>query len=257
MRANDAASAAGAYADKRYKRGLRNYRLRTRWIFRCVFGPVIVAGVAFLILDGHPYTWLAGMATGAFAAAWSILRDEPPQYIQNWREGAEGERKTAKALKPLKRSGLRVLHDVQRRYGNYDHIATGRPGVFLLETKNLKGSVEVRDGVPHLHRRLDPDVDERLERIRPAGPVLAAAELGSEIERRTGYRPWVQAVVVLWSDFPQCYVEHDRCIFIHGPRLRAWIADRADQLDEATVSEITAAVEAIAAQSPARAVRSA
>ena len=69
-----------------------------------------------------------------------------PQYIQNWREGAEGERKTAKALKPLKRSGLRVLHDVQRRYGNYDHIAIARAGVFLLETKNLKGSVEVRTG---------------------------------------------------------------------------------------------------------------
>ena len=46
MRTNDAPSAAGAYADKRYKSGLHNYRLRTRWIFRCVFGPVIVAGVA-------------------------------------------------------------------------------------------------------------------------------------------------------------------------------------------------------------------
>ena len=62
---------------------------------------------------------------------------------------------------------------------------------------------------------------------------------------------------MLWSDFPQGYVEHDRCIFIHGSRLRAWIAERADQLDEATVREIAAAVEAIAAQSPARAVRSA
>jgi hypothetical protein len=145
---------------------------------------------------------------------------------------------------------------VQRRFGNYDHIAIARAGVLLLETKNLKGSVEIRDGVPHLHRRLDPDVDERLVPIRPR-VLRAAAELGGEIERRTGRRPWVQAVVVLWSDFPQGYVEHDRCIFIHGPRLRAWIADRADQLDEATVSEITEAVEAIAAEPLTRSARSA
>jgi hypothetical protein len=256
MPTNREPSIAGAYANDRFKRGLRNYRARMRWIFRCGFGPVIVAGVAFLILEGHPYSWIAGMASGAFAATWSILRDEPPQYVQNWREGAEGERKTAKVLKPLKRSGLRVLHDVQRRYGNYDHIAIGRAGVFLLETKHLKGIVEIQDGVPHMQRRLDPDVDERLDRIRPR-VLAAAAGLGSEIERRTGHRPWVQAVVVLWSDFPQGYVEHDRCIFIHGPRLRTWMTDRAAQLDQSKVTKINEAIEAIAAELEPRPTRSA
>jgi hypothetical protein len=249
MPANGARSTAGAYADQRYKRGLRNYHVKTRWLLACVFSPVIIAGTAFLILQGHPYTWVAGLATGAFGAAWFILRDEPPAYVQNWREGAEGERKTAKSLKPLQRSGLRVLHDVERRYGNYDHIAVGRVGVFLLETKNLKGIVEIRDGVPHLRRRLDPDVDVRLDRIRPRA-LSAAAGLKSDIERRTGHRTWVQAVVVLWSDFPQGYVEHDRCIFIHGPRLRAWMTDRADELNQVQAAKLIEAVEQIASQPP-------
>jgi hypothetical protein len=249
MPANDTPSAAGRYANERYKRGLRNYRVNTRRVFVGVFGPVILAGFAFLILERHPYSWAAGLATGAFAAAWFILRDEPPAYIQNWREGAEGERKTAKALKPLQRSGLRVLHDVQRRYGNYDHIAIGRAGVFLLETKNLNGIVEIRDGAPQLRRRLDPDADVGLDKIGPR-VLSAAAGLKSQIERRSGHCPWVQAVVVLWSDFPQGYVEHGRCIFIHGSRLRAWMKHRADELDPVQVATLAEAVEQIASEEP-------
>lgn len=247
MPTNGASSDAGAYAHARYKRGLHNHHVKTRWLLGCVFGPVVIAGFAFLILEFHPYAWIAGLATGAFGTAWLILRDEPPTYVQNWLEGAEGERKTAKALKPLQRSGLRVLHDVQRRYGNYDHIAVSQAGVMLLETKKLNGIVEIRNGVPHLRRRLDPDVDVPLDQIRPR-LLSAAAGLKNEIERCAGLRTWVQAVVVLWSDFPQGYVEHDRCIFIHGPRLRAWMKDRSQELDQAEAEKLWTAVEQIAWQ---------
>jgi Nuclease-related domain len=48
--------------------------------------------------------------------------------LRNWRVGAEGERATERALRPLERSGWRVFHDVQERYGNYDHIVVGRAG---------------------------------------------------------------------------------------------------------------------------------
>jgi hypothetical protein len=236
---------AGAYAQQRYRQGLRNYRARARWISAAIFGPFILAGLVILVIEGHPWSWIAGLATGGFAAAWSIIRDEPPAYVENWREGAEGERKTAKALKPLERSGLHLVHDVQLRYGNYDHIAVGRAGVFLLETKNPNGIVELRNGVPHLRRRLDPDADTRLAQIRPRA-LSAAARLKSDVEHRTGHRTWVQAVVVFWSDFPEGLVDDGRCIFVHGPRLAAWMQSLPNGLDQVKVEEIASAITHIA-----------
>jgi hypothetical protein len=250
MAAKPKANRPGGYAQARYERGLSNYRRRARPIFAVIFGPFILAGFAFLIKDGHPYAWGAGAITGAFATVWIALRDEPPAYIENWRAGAEGERKTAKALRPLQRSGLRVLHDVQARYGNYDHVAVGRAGVFLLETKNPKGVVELRNGVPHMRRRLDPDADTRLDSIRPRA-LAAAVRLKNDIEHRTGHRAWVQAVVVFWSDFPEGLLDDGQCIFIHGPQLRAWMQSLHDRLDRVKAEEIGAAIAAIANHEPA------
>jgi hypothetical protein len=244
---------AGTYARQRYRQGLRRWRSKTRPIFAVLLGPFILAGVAALIVDEHPWSWIGGLATGTAAGVWLVMRDEPPAYVENWREGEEGERKTAKALTPLERSGLRVVHDVEARYGNYDHIAVGRSGVFLLETKNLKGIVELDGGVPHLRRRLDPEADTRLERIRPCA-LRAAVALKQDIERRTGHRTWVQAVVVFWCEFPAGLVDDGRCVFIHGPRLRAWIEGHADALDPSTAEEIAAAIGRIAEHEQSEAV---
>jgi hypothetical protein len=237
---------AGAYAEQRYRRGRRSYRLKVRFVAAAAFGPFIVAGIAVLIVDGHPLAWAAGMATGAFAAAWMIVLDEPPFYVEKWNKGAEGERKTAKALRPGARSGLRVFHDVQMRYGNHDHIAVGPAGVFVLETKNPTGIVEIRDGVPHVLRHHDPDADERDSRVRPR-TLSAAARLKEDIEQRTGHRIWVQAVVVYWSDFPDRVVDDGRCVFLAGPFLRSWISSRPETLDFNKVNEMAAAIESIAA----------
>jgi Nuclease-related domain len=235
---------AGTYADERYKDARRRYRRRARPVLVGAFGPFVLAGVVVLAVGGHPVTWIAGAVTGAVGAAWIIVRDEPPAYIEHWREGAEGERKTEKALMPLKRSGLRVFHDVQMRYGNYDHVAVGRAGVFLVETKNPNGVVEVRGGVPHIRRRHDPQADKREVQVRTRA-LSAAADLSKEIKRRTGLATWVQAVVVFWADFPEGVVEDSRCVYIYGPRLRSWMQCRQDCLDQPTVDEIATAVASL------------
>jgi Nuclease-related domain len=169
----------------------------------------------------------------------------PPAYIENWQRGAEGERKTAKVLKPLQRSGLHVFHDIQTGHGNYDHVLVGPTGVFLLETKNLNGIVEMRDGTPHLLRRHDPDAETPIKRMRPS-VLSAAARLKQEIERQAGLRPWVQAVVVLWADFPEGLAEHDRCAYVHGSRLRAWLRSRPNRISEDRAERIADAVAALA-----------
>jgi hypothetical protein len=57
---------------------------------------------------------------------------------------------------------------------------------------------------------------------------------------------WVQAVVVFWSDFPEQLVEDGKCVYIHGSRLKAWLAQRPEQLDPARVQEIATAIQRLA-----------
>ncbi len=236
--------AAGTYAQERYARGRRRWRVRTLPILAATFGPLILVGIVGLILERHLLSWLAGALAGAGVAAWGALRETPPAYVEKWQLGAEGERKTAAALTRLEGRGLTVVHDVDCRYGNYDHIAVGPGGVFLLESKYPQGTVELRGGVPHLRRKLDPEADTPIKQIRPR-VLSAAAALKRDIEQRTGVRTWVQAVVVLWCDFPEGVIDDGRCVFVHGPRLANWIEGRPSGLSRANVEAIVAAVREI------------
>jgi hypothetical protein len=119
--------------------------------------------------------------------------------VWNWGRGAEGERKTAAAIGPLLSEGWRVEHDRQERRGNIDHVLVGPDGAFVLETKFPRGTASVEDGV--LVVQLDEERSYRLD-VRPR--VLGqAAKVADELAAETGARHWVQAVVVVWAEFPQ------------------------------------------------------
>jgi Nuclease-related domain len=245
--ASDSGARAGAYAEARYRRGLHTWRSRTRLIFAVACGPFVVLGLAGLVIYGHPVVWGAGLAAGLGLGVWLTIRESPPGYIENWLDGADGERKTAKALQTLEGDGWSIVHDVQARYGNYDHIVVGRAGVFLLDTKNLNGTVEIREGVPYLHRRDDAEAHTRCVQIR-SRTLAGAANLKEEIQRRTGTRLWVQAVVVFWAEFSDGLYEDDQCVFIHGSRLSDWIDERPGKMTDQVTRDVAAAVEDIAAQ---------
>lgn len=236
---------AGAYAERRYRRGLRSWQVRNRRLFAVLCGPFIVAGIVVGILTRDVVAWSAGMVAGGFVALWITFRESPPRYVESWREGAEGERKAEKALRPLERGGWHVVHDVQNGGGNYDHVAVGPSGVYLLESKNLQGVVSVQGGVLRLARRHDPEQTAVFDRVRPRA-LASAARLKGEIERRTGHRVWAQAVVVFWSEFPEGLVEDDRCVFIDGSRLCAWLQNQPTRLSQAEVEEISVGIEAAA-----------
>jgi hypothetical protein len=188
----------------------------------------------------QPYSFIAGLFAGGIAAIAIWLREVAPPYVENWRQGAEGEAKTHRALAG---GDWLILDDIDSAHGNYDHIVVGSIGVFLLETKNLTGIAEIRDDTAWLRRRHDPS-EYALKKLRPH--LLAdAAEVSSEIQRRTGQRIWVDAVVVFWSEFPQGIVEADRLTYVHGSRLPDWLSTRPTRLRPATLGRVTAAVTAL------------
>jgi len=225
------------YAARRYRAGLRSWRRAVRGRILLFLAPPVVWGISLR----QPYSFLTGFAAGGIAAIVIWLRDFAPPYVENWRQGAEGEAKTHRALAG---NDLTVLDDIDTGKGNYDHIVVGAGGVFLFETKNLTGVTEIRDGTPWVQRRHDPDADYALKKLRPH--LLAdAAQLSSEIQRRTGLRIWVYAVVVFWSSFPSGVVEADRLTYIHGSKLRDWLAARPARLEPADLVKIAMAAAAL------------
>jgi hypothetical protein len=105
----------------------------------------------------------------ATAAGWG-LRFRPSRDAVAWRQGAVGERRTARLLGPLERQGWVVLHDlaVPGSQANIDHLVIGPAGVFVIDSKQYSG-------------RLQLDRSGRLWHGRyPLAPVLRAVSFEAD-----------------------------------------------------------------------------
>lgn len=224
-------------------------RARARALLGQLTAPlgVMVIGLVVLIFDGNEVSWLAGVIAGGGAGAWLALRRGGRPTLR--RAGGphpelRAEHRTGAALEPLQSTGWRFLHDVRGLDTTFDHIAIGQGGVIVLQSMSPDGVVTMRSDELILERRATPDVPPRLERLRPRA-LSDASALRHDVERLTGRRLWVQAVVVIWSEFPAGCVADGRCVFIHGSRLAGWLARRPHQLDSAETDDVTAAVAAL------------
>ena len=82
-----------------------------------------------------------GNKIGRVVLAWT----EAPGSTKAWASGARGEERLAAALDGV--DGIRALHDrrVPGTRGNIDHLVVGPSGVFVVDAKNHKGTVRIRD----------------------------------------------------------------------------------------------------------------
>jgi hypothetical protein len=233
---------AGVYAESRYQQGLSSWRRALKLPLAIACGPFVAFSVlVYAFNTGDWFVWMAGGLGGVGLALGGMFFDTPPPYVQMWREGAEGERRTERELRPLEASGWRVFHDVEGPYGNYDHIVVGERGVFLIETKNWAGEVSADGGVPTLRRRHDHQAKKRLtDAGRQA--VGNAIRVGQELQRRCSRRPFVQAVVCLWAPFPDGPIENQHAVYIHGEQLRTWLEIQPLRHTQAVVRELADAV---------------
>jgi hypothetical protein len=85
---------------------------------------------------------LGGLAV--VAAGWGLRFRPSPEAIA-WRHGAAGERRTARLLNPLARQGWVVLHDlaVPGSRANIDHLVIGSGGVFVIDSKQYRGRLQL------------------------------------------------------------------------------------------------------------------
>jgi hypothetical protein len=234
---------AGVSAAREYERLKKEWRARNRTLFRGLALVVAVALVATWWPARHDvWLYLGGMLSGALLMGFALLRESPPPWIENYQVGAWGEERTAKVLAPLLRQGWVVRHDLNRLKSNLDHVVIGPGGVFILDTKNLHGSVHVNGDVLSLTRpgenRPTYAHDKAAHAARRQG-----VDLNRLLKQRCGIGPWVTAVVVVWADFPQRSVDGRNMSYVHGDELVEWLSAQPARLNAKQVEQIAVALE--------------
>jgi hypothetical protein len=127
---------------------------------------------------------LGGLA--AVAAGWG-LRFRPSPDAVAWRRGAAGERRTARRLAVLERHGWAVLHDlaIPGSQANIDHLVIGPGGVFVIDSKQYRG-------------RLQLDPSGRLWHGRyPLAPTLRAVSFEADRAAQVLPDPGVMVLPIL------------------------------------------------------------
>jgi hypothetical protein len=112
------------------------------WRVAAVLGIGTAAGLLGSLLASRLGLVVGGLA--AVAAGWG-LRFRPSPDAVAWRRGAAGERRTARLLDPLERQGWAVLHDlaVPGSRANLDHLVIGPGGVFVIDSKQYRGRLQL------------------------------------------------------------------------------------------------------------------
>jgi hypothetical protein len=136
----------GASAQARWRRArAAEWAVWTRslpWRIAAILGIGGASGVLGSLVVPRLSLMIGGLAT--VVAGWG-LRFRPSPDAVAWRRGAAGERRTARLLDPLERRGWAVLHDlaVPRSRANLDHLVIGPGGVFVIDSKQYRGRLQL------------------------------------------------------------------------------------------------------------------
>jgi hypothetical protein len=169
VRASVGSPGASAHAEYRRRRAIE-WAAWTRtlpWRVAVILGVGAGGGVLGSLLA--PRLGLVAGGLAAVAAGWGLRFRPSPDAIA-WRRGAAGERRTAQLLGSLERHGWAVLHDlaVPGSQANLDHLVIGPGGVFVIDSKQYRG-------------RLQLDPSGRLWHGRyPLGPTLRAVSFEAD-----------------------------------------------------------------------------
>ena len=202
------------------------------WRVAATLGIGVGGGLLGSFITPRLVLVLGGLA--AIAAGWG-LRFRPSPDAVAWRRGAAGERHTARLLCQLERQGWAVLHDlaVPGSRANMDHLVIGPGGVFVIDSKQYRG-------------RLQLDSSGRLWHGRyPLAPALRAVSFEADLAAQVLTDPDVVVVPVMavhGAQVPWGKVVTDGVPVVSarrlpsmlrqlpamlGPERVAWLADQA------------------------------
>ena len=138
-------SGPGAFAQDRFDRAKRAHQRRMRAFLPTIVGVAALLSLGELVLLAPlvgPWSSVFGLVTFVVCVI-AVMR--LPREALSWDKGATGERRSAEALDPLGNRGFVILYNrlMPDGRGDIDSIAIGPTGVWVVETKNLSGAVEI------------------------------------------------------------------------------------------------------------------
>jgi hypothetical protein len=152
------------------------------WRLAAILG--IWAGGAVLGRLLAPQLGLVLGTLAAVAAGWGLRFRASPDATA-WRRGSAGERRTARLLSPLERHGWAILHDLALpgSQANLDHLVIGPGGVFVIDSKQYRGQLQLDASGRLWHRRY------------PLAPALGAVSFEADRAAQVLTDPDVVVVV--------------------------------------------------------------
>ena len=240
---------AGRGAREKYREVHDRWRKRVfrrpRLIYVALAMPIAVLG---FVQHANIWLWSLGLLLSITLGAYMAFIESPPARIENWRTGFEGERRTARALAPLRRRGYVLLHDLpdrrtgqQNHKGNIDHVVISTAGVFLLDSKWLGGEASIDGDTVHVQMRDDDEDSYDLSKLA-CGMRGCAVRLREDIAQQTDVR-WVQPVVVFWNRFEARQVTSENVVFVHGEHLVDWLGEQSPQMTADKVARVASCIE--------------
>lgn len=199
---------AGGFARQQF-RAARRAQIRREWrgAAKIIAAALVVLAIGGAV--GGDAALVAAMLFGFTVGVLTVLWYVGDPHALTWLWGAEAEEATAEELGRLDPEEWTIEHDVVRPgRGNWDHIVSGAGKTYMLETKHTSNPARVANDELLLGRR----------RVRGSRFRGAAVDL----KEARGLR-WVQAVVVIWGEFPQRVVEHERVVYVDGDELVGWL----------------------------------
>ncbi len=157
------------------------------------FIPPVFYGAAQMAfgvsIDKAPFAGLSVLSGLLCTFRAADLLTRPSGAQRAWAKGAAGEEKVGRYLEAMSGPSLTAFHDVSLPGfgGNIDHLVVSTRGVFVVETKTLKGRAEVRRG------RLRVNGWDRSRMIEQA---LGQARAVDSLLARLGY-PQVRTIPIL------------------------------------------------------------
>ncbi len=228
-------SSAGRSAQQRYDTLSARYKAgrRGRFIRNVLVATALAIGAVVLL--GDQYGPLVPWVIASIYLVAILKSIVEPNHVRAWAIGAEGERITGRDLERLP-DGFRVLHDLRivGSRANVDHVVIGPTGVFVIESKRMRGKLRVRDNEVYVGGRRRRIVDEVRAEVAAVETVLHAAGIAVPV------RPvlYIQEVDPPWFLSGPAGIP----IVLSGRRLRKLIASGDEVL---TLADVERATEAL------------